>query len=35
MVITNSPLKDQLQATGYVVAKGILSENLDLEPLRK
>ena len=35
MVITNSPLKDQLQATGYVVAKGILSENLDLEPVRK
>ena len=35
MVITNSPLKDQLLEDGYFIAKSILSESLDLEPVRK
>ena len=35
MVITNSPLKDQLLEDGYFIAKNILSESLDLEPVRK
>ena len=35
MVITNSPLKDQLLEDGYFIAKSILSDSLDLEPVRK
>ena len=34
MVTLNNPLKEQLTKNGYLVAKGLLDDHLDLKPVR-
>ena len=35
MVTVNNPLKEQLTKNGYLVAKGLLDDQLDLKPVRQ